>query len=170
MPKNGMVDVPAWAAAARARVATYGPRNTVPTVVLKALLAQSYMAQPRVSRLSLTNPGAATAVAPPAARAPRRCFGLRRVLSFGPYEPRHRLLHHLARVPRRQAASRDPGFDPTARLSARTIRGRRRRARRHLVLRCLDFSAPRPGGHGESVGRLECRLRRGPGIVAGVRR
>src|SRR3990172_4319075 len=39
-------------AAASARLARYGPRNTVPTVVLKAELAQSYIAQPKISRLS----------------------------------------------------------------------------------------------------------------------
>jgi hypothetical protein len=31
-----------------------GPRKTVPTVVLKAEFAQSYIAQPKISRLSLT--------------------------------------------------------------------------------------------------------------------
>ena len=40
-------------AALAARLATYGPRKTVPMVVLKAELAQSYMAQPKISRLSL---------------------------------------------------------------------------------------------------------------------
>ena len=39
-------------AAASASAARYGPRNTVPTVVLNALLAQSYIAQPRISRRS----------------------------------------------------------------------------------------------------------------------
>src|SRR5512133_1137199 len=49
-------------AASAASEARYGPRNTVPTVVLKALLAQSYMAQPNVSRLSFTGTAAAVAV------------------------------------------------------------------------------------------------------------
>ena len=33
----------------------YGPRKTVTTVVLKALLAQSYIFQPKISCLSLTS-------------------------------------------------------------------------------------------------------------------
>ena len=37
-----------------AKDAKYVPRNTVPTVVLKAELAQSYIHQPKISRLSLT--------------------------------------------------------------------------------------------------------------------
>jgi hypothetical protein len=41
-------------AASRAKPDTYGPRNTVPMVVLNAELAQSYMAQPKISRLSFT--------------------------------------------------------------------------------------------------------------------
>jgi hypothetical protein len=41
-------------AASAAREAMYGPRKTVPTVVLNAELAQSYMAQPKISRLSFT--------------------------------------------------------------------------------------------------------------------
>ena len=32
----------------------YGPRKTVPTVVLKDEFAQSYIAQPKISRLSFT--------------------------------------------------------------------------------------------------------------------
>jgi hypothetical protein len=41
-------------AAVAARPAIYGPRNTVPTVVLKAEFAQSYIAQPNISLRSLT--------------------------------------------------------------------------------------------------------------------
>src|SRR5258707_11114768 len=41
-------------ATAVARFATYGPRNTETTVVLKAEFAQSYIAQPKISRLSFT--------------------------------------------------------------------------------------------------------------------
>lgn len=52
--------MPLASAAVRASAARYGPRNTVPTVVLKALMAQSYMAQPKISRLSLMR-GAASA-------------------------------------------------------------------------------------------------------------
>ncbi len=37
-------------AAASTSAARYGPRNTAPMVVLKALLAQSYIAQPKISR------------------------------------------------------------------------------------------------------------------------
>ncbi|WP_345320522.1 hypothetical protein [Candidatus Villigracilis proximus] len=36
----------------RANEATYGPKNTVPIVVLKAEFAQSYIAQPKISFLS----------------------------------------------------------------------------------------------------------------------
>ncbi|MEJ2486909.1 MAG: hypothetical protein P8Y68_14360 [Anaerolineales bacterium] len=54
IPKNLTLAVPAASAAVRARLATYGPRNTVPTVVLKAELAQSYIAQPKISLLSFT--------------------------------------------------------------------------------------------------------------------
>jgi hypothetical protein len=54
MPKKETVWLPAASAALRARLARYGPKNTVPTVVLNAELAQSYMAQPKISRLSLT--------------------------------------------------------------------------------------------------------------------
>src|SRR5215208_4861204 len=43
---------PSGPAASAAREAMYGPRKTVPTVVLNAELAQSYMAQPKISRLS----------------------------------------------------------------------------------------------------------------------
>jgi acyl-CoA reductase-like NAD-dependent aldehyde dehydrogenase len=41
-------------AASAASEAIYGPRKTVPTVVLKAELAQSYIAQPKISLLSFT--------------------------------------------------------------------------------------------------------------------
>src|ERR1700690_2292924 len=41
-------------AAFAASEAIYGPRKTVATVVLKAELAQSYIAQPKISRLSFT--------------------------------------------------------------------------------------------------------------------
>ena len=51
MPKNETLVVPAASAAVRASEATYGPRNTVPMVVLKAEFAQSYIAQPKISRL-----------------------------------------------------------------------------------------------------------------------
>ena len=54
IPKNETVDVPAASAAVLARLATYGPKNTVPTVVLKAEFAQSYIAQPKISLRSLT--------------------------------------------------------------------------------------------------------------------
>src|SRR5215213_6399154 len=43
---------PSPPAASAAREAIYGPRKTVPTVVLNAELAQSYMAQPKISRRS----------------------------------------------------------------------------------------------------------------------
>src|SRR5688500_17911565 len=45
---------PSGPAASAAREAIYGPRKTVPTVVLNAELAQSYMAHPKISRLSFT--------------------------------------------------------------------------------------------------------------------
>ena len=54
MPRNDTVLEPAASAAVRASDAMYGPRNTVPTVVLKAEFAQSYIAQPKISRLSFT--------------------------------------------------------------------------------------------------------------------
>ncbi len=42
------------------------PENTVPTVVLKAEFAQSYIAQPKISRLSFTVAAAcAVAMLPP---------------------------------------------------------------------------------------------------------
>src|SRR5574341_1374979 len=63
IPKNEAVLVPAASAALRARLAKYGPKNTVPTVVLNAELAQSYIAQPKISRLSF-GCGVAIAVAP----------------------------------------------------------------------------------------------------------
>ena len=56
--------MPAASAAVRARDATYGPRNTVPTVVLNAEFAQSYMAQPKISFLSFTI-AASFAIHPP---------------------------------------------------------------------------------------------------------
>jgi hypothetical protein len=40
--------------AATARLATNGPRNTVPIVVLNAEFAQSYIAQPKISFLLFT--------------------------------------------------------------------------------------------------------------------
>src|SRR5687767_14683301 len=43
---------PSGPAASAAREAIYGPRKTVPTVVLNAEFAQSYIAQPKISRLS----------------------------------------------------------------------------------------------------------------------
>jgi hypothetical protein len=52
MPKKRAI--PSAPADAAARLATYGPRKTVPTVVLKAEFAQSYIAQPKISFLSLT--------------------------------------------------------------------------------------------------------------------
>src|SRR5512140_406179 len=55
-----------------AREATKGPRKTVPIVVLKAELAQSYIAQPKISRLSLTvvSAGVSTAaIVPPSHQA-----------------------------------------------------------------------------------------------------
>src|SRR5919109_38031 len=45
---------PSGPAASAARSEMYGPRKTVPTVVLKAELAQSYMAQQKISRRSFT--------------------------------------------------------------------------------------------------------------------
>jgi hypothetical protein len=63
IPRNGTVDVPAASAAVRAKLATYGPKNTVPTVVLKAEFAQSYIAQPKISFLSFTI--ASVAMVPP---------------------------------------------------------------------------------------------------------
>jgi hypothetical protein len=59
IPRKGTVDVPAASAAVLAKLATYGPKNTVPTVVLKAEFAQSYIAQPKISFLLLTNPSVA---------------------------------------------------------------------------------------------------------------
>lgn len=53
IPKNETEDEPAASAAVRASEATYGPKNTVPMVVLKAEFAQSYIAQPKISLLSL---------------------------------------------------------------------------------------------------------------------
>src|SRR5581483_6295380 len=41
-------------AASATNEAMYGPRKTVPTVALKAELAQSYIAQPKISLLSFT--------------------------------------------------------------------------------------------------------------------
>jgi hypothetical protein len=64
IPKNGTVAEPAASAAVRASDATYGPRNTVPMVVLKAEFAQSYMAQPKISFLSFTN-GLSVDIIPP---------------------------------------------------------------------------------------------------------
>jgi hypothetical protein len=54
IPKNETVVVPAASAAVRASDATYGPKNTVPMVVLNAEFAQSYIAQPKISLLSFT--------------------------------------------------------------------------------------------------------------------
>ena len=51
-------------AAVAANDARYGPRNTVPTVVLKAEFAQSYMAQPKISRRSFTSGGAIASAMP----------------------------------------------------------------------------------------------------------
>ena len=56
-----------------------GPRKTVTTVVLKALLAQSYMAQPKISRRSLTR-GRAMAVIDAASLLAQECGDKRRVL------------------------------------------------------------------------------------------
>jgi hypothetical protein len=63
IPKKETVVVPAASAALRARPATYGPKNTVPTVVLKAEFAQSYIAHPKISFRSLTI--ASVAMTPP---------------------------------------------------------------------------------------------------------
>jgi hypothetical protein len=64
IPKNGTVSVPAFSAALRAKDATQGARNTVPTVVLKAEFAQSYIAQPKISFLSFTVGASVAAMTP----------------------------------------------------------------------------------------------------------
>jgi len=64
IPKKGTVALPAASAAARAKEATYGPRKTVPMVVLKAEFAQSYMAQPKISFRSFTS-GLSVDIIPP---------------------------------------------------------------------------------------------------------
>jgi hypothetical protein len=53
MPKKRASPSGFATAAFAASEAMYGPRKTVPTVVLKAEFAQSYIAQPKISRLSL---------------------------------------------------------------------------------------------------------------------
>jgi hypothetical protein len=82
MPKNGTVVVPAASAAERASDATYGPRNTVPIVVLKAEFAQSYMAQPKISVLSFTS-GLSVDMYPPKFRLVVRNTTRASISSFG---------------------------------------------------------------------------------------